>query len=75
MWFVIGLLVIVAFVSSAMRPKSISPKPTAFEDFNFPQFKEGTPQAVTFGDCWTDSWMVLGLGNFRTSEIKSKSGK
>ena len=28
-----------------------------------------------FGDCWTGDWQVLSFGRFRTSKIKSKSGK
>lgn len=48
---------------------------TAFEDFDFPQAEEGTPQAVFFGDCWTDGWMVLWYGNYRTTKIKGGGKK
>lgn len=47
----------------------------AFEDFSFPQFEEGTPQCVFFGDNYTPDWMVLSYGNYRTQPIKTKSGK
>jgi len=71
----IAAMVISAYVSYKNRPKSVTPKPTAFEDFEFPQCEEGTPQCVIFGDCWTEDWTVGGLGNFRTRPIKTKGGK
>jgi len=51
-----------------VKPQKV--KPAALEDFDFPQAQEGTPQAVYFGDCWTDGWMVLWYGNMRTTKIK-----
>ncbi|ALT58008.1 tail assembly chaperone [Pseudomonas phage SM1] len=63
------------YINKAIAPKPDKPKPAALSDWNFPQFEEGTPQAVVFGDVWTEDWMVLGLGNYRTSKIKTKSGK
>lgn len=62
-------------ISSALAPKPPVPEPAALADFDFPTYDEGTPQAVFFGDCWTSDWMVLGVGNYRTSPIKSKGGK
>lgn len=44
-------------------------------DVKLPQSEEGTPQAVTFGDVWSDAWMVLGAGNYDTEAIRTKSGK
>lgn len=69
-WIQIALLVVSLAVSVAAASKTIQPKPAAFEDIQFPQFEEGTPQCVIFGDCWTGDWMVLGVGNYRTEEIK-----
>lgn len=71
------LLVVVATVllSFALAPKQVPPKPTAFEDIDFPQAEEGTPQAVYFGDCWSSDWMVLAVGNYRTTEITRDGGK
>ena len=66
--------VIISYVLSSALAKHKTPKPAAFEDFDFPQFEEGTPQAVVFGDVWTKSWMVLSVGNYRTKKIKEKSG-
>lgn len=62
-------------MSMLMAPKTIVPKPAAFEDFEFPQADEGSPQAVYFGECWSTSWMVLAAGDYRTSPIRSKGGK
>jgi hypothetical protein len=76
MWWV-NLLIFIAsyFISAATASKPPKPKPVALEDLEFPQFEEGTPVEVIFGDCWTESWMVLGVGNYRTTEIRSKGGK
>lgn len=62
-------------ISYAMQPKQQGALPTAFEDIDFPQADEGTPQAVVFGDCWSGDWMVLAVGNYRVEEIKQKGGK
>lgn len=62
-------------ISYAMRPKAQNAKPTAFEDIDFPQADEGTPQAVIFGDCWTSDWTVLSVGNYRTEAVNEGSGK
>ncbi|TBW02717.1 hypothetical protein E0E52_17000 [Azotobacter chroococcum] len=73
----IQLVVMVASmaISSLMRPKAQKPKPASLSDFDMPVPEEGTPQCVFFGDCWTGDWQVLSFGRFRTSKIKSKSGK
>jgi len=69
MWLQIALIVASFVLSAALRPKPAVPKPAAFEDFDFPQSTEGTPQAVVFGDVWLEGWMVLGVGNYRTTPI------
>lgn len=69
------LLVVSAVISYSMMPKVQPPEPAAFEDFNFPQSEEGTPQCVIFGDCWSEDWMVLAVGNYRTTEIRKDGGK
>lgn len=78
MLFLIAVIVVAAGTVSYVTSKNNSPqkqKPVALEDFEFPQIEEGTPQAVTFGDCWTEDWMVLGVGNYGTIKIDTKSGK
>ena len=62
-------------LSIILAPTPVVPKPAAFEDFDFPQSDEGTPQAVYFGECWSTSWMVLGVGDYRTSAIRKRGGK
>jgi hypothetical protein len=61
-------------VALTPAPKVIVPTPESFEDFDFPQADEGTPQAVFFGECWSSDWTVLGTGNFRTTQIMSSGG-
>lgn len=66
---------IASSVVSALLIKPPVVTATALEDFDFPQIDEGTPQAVFFGDCWTDGWFVLWFGNFRTTKIKGGGKK
>ena len=62
-------------ISAAITPKTPSPEPAAFGEFDFPQADEGTAQAVIFGDCWSSDWTVLAVGNYRSTAIKSSGGK
>lgn len=70
----ISLVVSVA-ITMIMMPSAQPVAPAAFDDFDFPQAEEGTPQCVIFGDCWSQDWMVLGVGNYRTTPIQSSGGK
>ena len=76
MWLY-GLVMMVAsvLISAALAPKQVPPKPTAFEDIDFPIAEDGTPQCVIFGDCWSGDWTVLAVGDYRTTAIKTKGGK
>jgi hypothetical protein len=60
-------------LSMALAPKAQNQPPAAFEDFEFPQADEGTPEAVFFGDCWTSDWTVLAVGNYQTEAIRKSS--
>jgi hypothetical protein len=71
--FAIGLLVTSYAITALLTPKPQQPKAAGFDEFDFPQVEEGTPQAVIFGDCWTADWTVLWYGNYRTSAIRKKS--
>jgi len=70
--YYIASMLISYFVSSLLAPKPQQPKAAAFDDFDFPQVEEGTPQAVVFGDCWSEDWTIIGLGNYRTEEIPAE---
>lgn len=72
-WALVFMVVSTAIQAILVKPQNV--KATALEDFDFPQAEEGTPQAVFFGDCWTEGWMVLWYGNYRTKKIKSKGKK
>jgi len=71
--YIIYAIVMIVAIATAPKPKSA--KPAALSDFEFPQSTEGTAIMWTFGDCWIGDWFVLGVGNFRTAAIKTKSGK
>ncbi|MDR2365113.1 MAG: hypothetical protein LBD68_04560 [Zoogloeaceae bacterium] len=75
MWPQIFMLLLSMAVSYLTAPKTKAPAPASLSDFEFPQSTEGTAQIVVFGDVWIKDWMVVGVGNFRTSKIKTKSGK
>lgn len=67
----IALLIASYAIRSLITPKTKTPKPSDLEDFDFPQFDDGTPQTVIFGDVWISDWMILWYGNLRTTKIKS----
>lgn len=71
--FAIALLVVSYTITALTAPKANKPKPALFSEFDFPQVDEGTPQAVFFGDTWTEDWVVLWYGNYRTNTIKAKT--
>lgn len=73
-YFIIFVTTLIIGYALAPKPGSVNQQPTAFEDFDFPQVDEGTPQAVVFGDCWSGDWTVLAVGNYRTSPIKVSGG-
>ncbi len=74
-WTAVIFMVISAAISYAMMPSAQPRAPEAFEDIDFPQADEGTPQCVFFGDCWTSDWTVLAVGNYSTQEIRGSGGK
>lgn len=73
-WYAVAMMVVSAIIQYSMMPKAQSREPEKFEDIDFPQSDEGTPQAVIFGDCWSGDWMVLAVGNYRTEEVRSDGG-
>ena len=75
MWEALYYLVASLVISAIFAPKTQVQPPAAFEDFDFPQADEGTPQAVYFGECWSSSWMVLAVGDYRSTAIRKKGGK
>lgn len=64
------ILLVASSLLQSLTIKKSETKQTSLDDFDFPQVDEGTPQAVFFGDCWTDGWIVLWYGNFRSTKIK-----
>lgn len=74
-WIIAALIASYALTALITPHPQNNIKPGTLQDFDFPQFEEGTAQAVFFGDCWTTGWMVLWYGNLRTTAIKSKAGK
>lgn len=76
MWQAIFYLVASFVLNAIFTPKAKNNQsPASQGDFDFPQAEEGTPQAVYFGECWSDAWMVLATGNYRVTEIRKSGGK
>lgn len=75
LFYYIIVLIASIVISQALAPKPEKPKAATLQDFEFPQAEEGTPQAVIFGDVWTNGWQVLSYGNLRTEAIQSSGGK
>lgn len=77
MWEALYYLAASYLISALFTPKTKQQgnPPASQSDFDFPQFEEGTPQAVFFGEVWTSSWMVLGQTNFRVAPITKSGGK
>lgn len=71
----IYFLIASVVISIALQPKMQPTPPAAFEDFDFPQADEGTPQAVFFGDVHSNDWTVGTVGNYRMVAIQSEGGK
>lgn len=69
------LAMVASYVLTSVTMKTQDAKPASLEDFDVPQFQEGTPHAIVFGDVWLDGWQVLWYGNFRTTKIKSGGKK
>lgn len=69
-WVQVALVVASLLISYSLRPKAQARVPEAFDDIDFPQADEGTPQCVIFGDCWSGDWMVLAVGDYRTTEVR-----
>ena len=75
MWFQIFMLALSYALSAITAPKPKNARPAAFADVDIPQTAEGSPQIWVFGDVWIEDFTVIGVGNWKTSAIKTKSGK
>ncbi len=69
------VLLVASYAITMLTMKTQNQTAATLEDFDFPQFDEGTPHAVVFGDVWLDGWQVLWFGNYRTTKIQSKGKK
>jgi hypothetical protein len=69
------VMLVVSYIIQALLVKRPKQKPAALEDWDFPQWEEGTPEPVVFGDVWTDGPTVVWWGNYRTKKIKSGGKK
>lgn len=73
-WVQIGLLIVSALISYALRPRPPTPRPAALGEFNVPTAEEGRPIPVVFGTVWITGPNVLWYGDLNSTPIK-KGGK
>lgn len=71
----IGMLIASFAIQLLITPKPAAPKKASLQDFDFPQFDEGTPHTIYFGDNWSPDFFVAWYGNLRTSAVKSGGNK
>jgi len=74
-WWLIGSLIISLWLGVRAARAAKQQSNIQAGQIEAPQSVEGTPQGVIFGDAWISSWMVLAMGNERTTPIKVKTGK
>ncbi|MGH8032525.1 MAG: hypothetical protein ACREO8_09220 [Luteimonas sp.] len=74
-WVYLAIAVVSLYLSISNMPKPVNERPPSLSEFDFPQFEEGTDQAMIFGDVWCPDWMVLGYGDYRNTPIKASGGK
>ncbi|MGH8038291.1 MAG: hypothetical protein ACREPD_11155 [Stenotrophomonas sp.] len=75
MWVQLVIMIVALVVSYVLRPKPVTPKPAALEDFSVPTAEDGREVTEVFGTVWIDDPNVLWYGNLRTTPIKAKGGK
>jgi hypothetical protein len=73
-WAIV-LMVASYAIQYVIAAKPDVPTAATLADFDFPQSDEGSPQAVFFGDRWTEGFQVMWYGNLRTAEIRSGGKK
>lgn len=71
----IAVIVVAAFVATALAPKPPKPKPAALTDFEVPTAEEGRPIPVVFGTVWVTGPNVIWMGDLSVTPIKSKGAK
>jgi hypothetical protein len=76
-WAIFAIAVVSFALTSLLtpHPHSVEQKPAELTDFQVPQWEEGTPEAVIFGDVWIIGWIVLWYGNLRSTAIIVKNKK
>lgn len=74
-WWVVTWVVSLVVVSSAMRPKSESIKPAAFEELDVPVAEVGKEIPVLFGTRDIKSPNIVWYGDFSAVAIRKKGGK
>ncbi len=73
--FVVSMLYSAYSANKAAKAaaKSASVDPADWSSAEWPTADEGTPQAMIFGDCWSEDWFVLAVGNKRARPIQTDS--
>ena len=68
------ILMVASYVIQSFTMKVQNQKPAGLDEWDFPQFEDGTEQTVIFGDVWLKGPFILWYGDYETKKIK-KGGK
>lgn len=71
----LAVIVISAFVASALAPKPPAPKPASLADFDIPTAEEDREIPVVFGTVTITGPNVIFNGNLRSEAIRKAGGK
>lgn len=69
------IFMVASYVIQSLTMKVQNQKPAGLDEWDFPQFEEGTEQVVIFGDVWLKGPFVLWYGDYETIKIKSGGKK
>ena len=72
MWILLAIVVVAAFVMSAMAPKQEAPSP---QDVDSPVSEEGTSIRKIYGTVWIKDPMIVAFEKVGQDRIRSKGGK
>lgn len=71
----IAIVIVSAFVASALAPKPPKPRPAALSDFDVPTAEDGRPLPMVFGSPTVTGSNVIWYGDLSSSPIRTKGGK
>lgn len=75
MWVNLLIGLVLAAITSLLRPKPEPPKPSTIGDFSIPVTKEGQEVGIVYGTAWITSPQIVWYGDFGTKPVTTKAPK